>query len=161
MTTLAQRHELARAMDFLVAHHTRIRYQEIRPMRLHPTFPQLEAAVVAGNEVMDCSWSVTQLCRVAGLKDPNGLGYDGAGNTQTMYDHLTHYLNPAGAGIGALCFFGVPGELGTQHVTMVRHPGKDPVLFTHGHQGDPSYRLLSWMRSGFQGQPVFLNISRL
>lgn len=160
--TATERQRLACLMDFLVAHHGLVDYAEVRPI-LHATSPaELEQLVLRGKFRTDCSGSTTTLFEAVGASNPNGVAYStGRGDTQMMYDHLPHYLNPKGAGIGALCFFGVPGELATQHVTIVRHPGKDPVLFTHGHQGDPSYRLLSWMRSGFQGHPVFLNVSRL
>jgi hypothetical protein len=164
MTTVAQRHELAAVMETLVAHKDHVHYAEIRPMATKniTTVVALRNALLTPKGItMDCSESVTLLCHVAGMKDPNGLNYSGAGNTQVMLGHLPNYLNPAGAGIGALCFFGVPGELGTQHITMVHTPGTDPLLFTHGGEEDPNFRRLSWMRSGFQGHPIFLNISKL
>lgn len=161
MTTDAQRHLMAAAMDFLVSHNAQVHYAETRPIPRLPSFAALEALVVVKGLTTDCSGSVTIICQVGGLEDPNGLGYNGAGNTQMMYNHLPHYTNPANANVGALCFFGVPGQLATQHITAVRHPGPDPVLFTHGHPGDPSYRKLSYMRSGFKGTPTFLNISHL
>jgi hypothetical protein len=162
MATLTERRTLACMMDFLVAHKARIAWQEVRPItRLH-TPEELERLVLSfGGWRTDCSGSATTLFQAAGLQDPNGRGYDGEGNTQIMYDHLPRYSDPKGAGIGALCFFGLPGNLPSQHITIVRHPGADPVLFTLGGKGDPSYRLLSWMRSGFQGHPVFLNVSHL
>lgn len=87
-------------------------------------------ALRSGEHVMfDCSQSVTQLCRYAGLADPNGLRYDHAGYTGTMLAHLPHYSDPAKAQVGALVVFG-PGT--GEHVCMVLEPGPDPLLFSHG-----------------------------
>lgn len=164
MTTHQQRDRVAVLMDALVLNRPRVHYAEVRPMRTAAirTSAQLLADIgTSAGVTMDCSESVTLICRLAGLDDPNGLGYSGGGNTQVMYDHLPRYHAPGSAGIGALVFFGIPGELPTQHVAMVRRPGLDPMLFTHGTESDPSYHPLSWMRSGFPGTPVFLSIAHL
>lgn len=165
MATVEQREKLASIMELLVSRRNKIHYAEVRPMRTHWIVNQLElrAALLKPSGItMDCSESVTLLCRLAGLKDPNGLNYDGAGNTQVMFDHLPRYTDPKGAAKGALCFFGIPGELSTQHITMVYSPnGDNPLLFTHGEENDPHFRTLSYMRSGFKGEPHFLSIKNL
>src|SRR5437868_14540651 len=77
----------------------------------------LEHVLSAGGGVtMDCSEAVTELCRWAGLRDPNGLGYRYAGYTGTLLAHLPHYSDPAAAYPGALVVYG-PGT--GEHVSMV------------------------------------------
>lgn len=147
-------------MDYLVAQEPQVHYAEVRPMHLWK-LPELKQAVEHAGVTMDCSWSVTELCYLAGLADPNGRGYDGSGDTQVMFDHLPRYTRPTGASTGALCFFGIPGELSTQHVTMVRHPSPDPVLFSHGQERGPVYLPFSVESRYHEGSPVFLSIAAL
>src|SRR5215472_9816564 len=78
---------------------------------------------------MDCSQAVTLLCHLAGLADPNGLGYKRDGYTGTLLAHLPHYYAARNAGVGALVVYG-PGT--GHHVSMVHEPGSDPWLFSHG-----------------------------
>lgn len=122
----------------------------------------LEHALEAGVQ-LDCSESVTLICHVAGLHDPSGFGFDGSGNTETMYHHLKHYTDPRQAFPGALVFLGIPGRLSTQHVCMVRRAGADPELFSHG--GNGAYRAhyvpFSVERRYHAGTPVFLSVAAL
>ncbi len=150
-------------MDFLVAHEPHVHYLQRRPMQsIGKSLQKIEAEVISAEGLsMDCSESVTLLCYLATLKDPNNLRYNGRGDTQIMYDFLPHYTNPANAKAGALCFFGIPGQLGTQHITMVRHPGEDPILFSHGQEKGPIYIPLSEERKYHEGTPVFLSIAGL
>lgn len=162
MATSQQRNKLAELMDLMVAHEPKIHYAQVRPMQTRSIHNSTQLGIaLAHGFSMDCSESVTLLCRLAGMHDPNGLGFDGAGNTQVMFDHLPHYTRPGGASIGALCFFGVPGQLSTQHITMVRHSGTDPVLFSHGQEKGPFWIHLSEERKYHEGTPVFLNIGKL
>jgi hypothetical protein len=162
MATTAQRKKLADLMDIMVAHEPKIHYAQVRPMRTRSIKNTTQLMVALGTGFsMDCSESVTLLCRLAGLKDPNGEGFNGVGNTQDMYNHLQHYQRPASASIGALVFLGIPGELSTQHICMVRHGGKDPILFSHGQEKGPFYIKYSVERQYHQGTPTFLNIGRL
>ncbi len=107
---------------------------------------------------MDCSESVTLLCRLADLDDPNGLNYNGQGLTGTLLGHLRHYSNPRAANIGALVVFG-PGT--GHHVCMVRRPGVNPLLFSHGQERGPFFISLS-EEAKYQPKPVtFLSIAGL
>lgn len=158
MTTPAQRATLGQMMDALVFYRRRVHYAQVRPMRTAGIRHLRLALFRPGGITMDCSESVTLLCRLAGLHDPNGLGYNGAGYTGTLLEHLPHYFTPSAALTGALVVFGdPPGE----HVCMVRWPGTDPVLFSHGSERDPSYHRLSYMRPGFAGAVTFLSIAAL
>ena len=111
-----------------------------------------------GHRLMfDCSQAVTQLCRWAGLADPNGLGYGYAGYTGTMLHHLRHYWNPKSAGVGALVVYG-PGT--GEHVSMVLEPGADPLLWSHGHRGLDLVRL-SVQRAYHHSPVTFCSIAEL
>jgi hypothetical protein len=80
----------------------------------------------------DCSSSVTGLYYVAGLSDPNGLGYAGYGFTGTLAEH--GYAIPAAtAKVGALYFYG--SGFPYHHVTMNVAPGR---AFSHGSESGPS-----------------------
>lgn len=129
MATDAQRVKLAALMRDLVKHEPQVHYAQIRPMRnIHLTKPVYPMT-------MDCSESVTCLCKWAGLKDPNGFGYNGRGYTGTLLDHLPHYYDPANANVGALVVFG-PGT--GQHVAMVLEPDhRNPLLWSHGAESGP------------------------
>jgi hypothetical protein len=151
-------------MDLLVRRKRKVHYAQIRPMptRVIHTLRQLRAALRKRQGVtMDCSESVTLVCRLAGLRDPNGLNYDGAGFTGDMLANpkLEHYSDPNRAQTGALWVVG--GGTG-EHVCMVRRPGADPVLFSHGTEADPTYYPLSVMVAAFPGQTwTFLSIAHL
>jgi hypothetical protein len=161
VATVAQRGRLAALMDELVAHAAAIHYRQVRPMRTHAITSRamLERALLSHAGVtMDCSESVTLLCRLAGLKDPNGFGYDGTGYTGTLLKHLPHYTNPRKAKIGALVVFG-PGS--GDHVCMVRRPGPNPVLFSHGSERGPLWISLEQEKKWQADPTTFLAISKL
>ena len=85
-------------------------------------------------------------------------GYRADGYTGTLLDHLPHYYAARNAGVGALVVYG-PGT--GHHVAMVREPGSDPLLFSHGDETGPHWYRLSQERT-WQPPPVtFLAISAL
>jgi hypothetical protein len=98
------------------------------------------------------------ICKLAGLSDPNGYGYDGSGFTGTLLDHLPQYSKPGAAKVGALCVFGPKTGI---HVAMVYERGPDPLMWTHGEESDPSLHRLSWMQPGFPAPTTFLSIANL
>ena len=162
-----QRLVLAGVMDWLVAEREHVHYAELRPMRTRSlrTLHALRARLASKAGVtMDCSESVTLLCKLAGCHDPSGLDFDGAGNTETLLNHLRHYTNPAKAEVGALVVFDPKvrhgGVLG-RHVCMVRRPSADPILFSHGKESDPRYVRLSAERVRDTEPFVLLNVSHL
>jgi hypothetical protein len=137
MTTPTQRAKLAQLMDLLVRERAQVHYAQVRPMRTHrlASLHLLQQALASPAGVtMDCSESVTLLCRLAGLDDPNGVDYDGTGYTGTLLRNLPHYSDARKAKTGALVVFG-PGS--GHHVCMVRAPGRDPLLFSHGSERGP------------------------
>ena len=150
-------------MDVLVARKAKVHYGQVRPMvsRAIHTLAALKRWLLRrGGLTLDCSESVTLICHIAGLRDPNGLNYDGSGYTGTLLGYLEHYSDPARAKTGALWVVG--GGTG-EHVCMVRHPDPtNPVLFSHGTEADPSYYTLDQLKAAFPGQPwTFLAVSKL
>ena len=75
---------------------------------------------------IDCSTFATLAYKAAGLPDPNGLGYNGSGNTVTLQAHGTKTNNPQP---GDLAFFGSP-----EHVVVYVGGGK---CISMGEPGDP------------------------
>lgn len=160
VATTAQRDHLQAAMHFLLAHTALIHYAQVRPMRTAHLYEQQAATLFRQGHglTMDCSESCTLLCRWAGLQDPNGLGYDGSGFTGTMLGHLTHYTDPEGAGVGALCVYG-PGS--GEHVAMVLKPGPDPLMFSHGSESGPLTVRWSVEKVAHKPPATFLDVSAL
>lgn len=136
---------LARLMDELVKENAKVHYplndvrtsadmvtekiSTILDLREHLNSPE--------GITMDCSESVTLLCKLVGLGNPNGKLWPYTGN---ILKTLPSYSNWANANIGAIPIFG-PGN--GEHATMVRVPGRDPILFSHGGEGGPIYIRMS------------------
>jgi len=106
-------------------------YREVRPLTMPP---KLVHGVNA-----DCSFGVKVLCDWAGVPDPTGGNYDGYGNSTSIFHHLAH-VPLADARTGDILLFGPEGSW---HAAMVLEPGKDPMLWSHGHQGSPNLYPLS------------------
>lgn len=162
-----QRASMIAIAQFLIVNHDHINYAETRgpndPMSVRGgSLAELEHIFAGGGKIaMDCSEAVTLVCRLAGLRDPNGQGYDGYGYTGTLYDHLPHYTDVRDAHDGAIMIFGVNP---TVHAVM-RMPSTDaadPWLFSHGEQGGPFHIQLSDEAQGHVGQEqTWLDISSL
>jgi hypothetical protein len=88
----------------------------------------------------DCSSSTTGLYYVAGLGDPNGLGYNGFGFTGTQVVHGRE-VAASSAPAGALIFYG--RGFPYHHVTMSVGGGR---VFSHGSEFGP--RLQAWNYRG-------------
>jgi hypothetical protein len=110
-------------------------YRAVRPC------PMPHRPWVAGEKVVgDCSKGVQFLCWWAELPiDPMYGGWGAWGNSQTLWLHLQHLDNPGLLLVGDVVTFGHDGE---EHAAMVLETGKDPLVWSFGHQGAPnSYRL--------------------
>jgi hypothetical protein len=94
----------------------------------------------------DCSGSEEAIFYAAGAPDPSGLGYDGQGNTATLYSNAEHIamadLTP---GDFIICFKGTE----TDHVYIVveKLAGGDYKMFTHGDESCPKYENWSAVKS--------------
>lgn len=162
MATKAQRHHMLALMDMLVHYEPQVHYPpgDVRTSFDNTTFRlsehELEQLLKAGKGVRaDCSEIVTEICRWAGLKDPNNLGWRWPGYTGTLLASplMRHYTDPAKANVGAIVIFG--GGTG-EHAAMVHTPGKDPVLFSHGQERGPILIRLSDEKRYHADQPVTL-----
>ena len=84
--------------------------------------------------VNDCSGSAHHLCKLAGLPDPSGNGFNGSGYTGTMVDAGTRvelpYSGADGLKAGDLVFYG-GGSGPTTHVVIMLDGGR---LFTFGSE---------------------------
>lgn len=114
-------------------------YAEVRPINYN---------ILKNNPIsIDCSGFVTACYKVAGLHDPNGLGYNGAGYTGSLIAHCTK-ISEGDAGPGDLCFFG-SSESSTTHVNIYVGNGQSISM---GSQGEPKKGPSSQMGpSGFLG----------
>jgi hypothetical protein len=81
---------------------------------------------------MDCSEFATLCARAAGLPDPNGMGYDGYGNTDTMIANMKAATGPAK---GRLAFYDNPGHVNI----IVGQSGSTWMVIGHGSEGGPHY----------------------
>ena len=148
-------------MDLLVREQPRVHYAQRRPMQtrsIHSLHLLQQALYSPHGVTMDCSESVALLCHVAGLDDPNGFDYDGHGFTGTLLHVLPDYTDPLKAEIGALVVFG-PGS--GDHVCMVRRPGANPTLFSHGSERGPIYIALHDEQKYQRKPTTFLSIAAL
>ena len=152
-------------MDLWLRHKAQIHYppHDVRTAFDRRSFELSEQQLVhllagGGSIQADCSEAVTELCKWAGLADPNGLGYRYAGYTGTLLRHLPRYADAERAFVGALVVFGpYPGE----HVSMVYERGSDPVLWSHGREAGPDTWPLSVERSWHTPPVTFLSIAHL
>ena len=161
MANAAQRQQLARLMDYTYRERAKIHYAQVRPMRTRriASLHLLQQALQSPAGITcDCSESVTMLCHIAGLDDPNGFDYDGHGFTGTLLHYLPHYADPRKARVGALVVFG-PGS--GDHVCMVRQPGANPLLWSHGQESGPIYISLREEQRYQRPPTTFLSIAKL
>ncbi len=168
MATAAQRaHLQAIWRTLLVEYEPQIHYRQHRPMLSTVYYTpggeqKLADHLKAGHPLsLDCSETVTLVCALAGLGDPNGSRFNGWGNTQEMLDHLPHYSNPAAADVGALIVYGRPGHLAEQHVVQVVGKGKDPLCGSHGQEKGPLLVRHSVEVAAHGGHATFLSVSGL
>lgn len=149
-------------MEWLVRKEPQIHYREQRPMTdlTYPFEQELASRLDHGGSIYaDCSDMATLVCKYAGLRDPNGAGYNGTGWSGQMFANLTdRYTDPARAGVGALVVF---GPSGSHHVAMVMGPGRDPVLFSHGQERGPLRIRFSEERAAQPSPATFLSIAAL
>lgn len=126
-----------------VAHEPQIHYAEIRPIPVHQKPLRLPITT-------DCSGFATLCYLWAGARDPNGLGYSGAGFTGTLLAHGRRIRSLDRALPGDLIVYGpAPGH----HVVVVVEAGSDPLVVSHGSEAGP--RLLRHSQEqAFQPQPA-------
>jgi len=161
-TTQTERNHLARIARMLNEYARQVYWAEVRPMSTaRLTESQLDQRLRGGGRItMDCSESITLMFRLAGLRDPNGLEYDGEGWTGTMLTHLPHFTDWNEVHEGTLIVFGdYPGN----HVVMVTTPNKgNPLVYSHGSHARSAIWSLSQEREYQGDRPMtFLAIADL
>jgi hypothetical protein len=82
----------------------------------------------------DCSEFYTDACAWAGAPDPNGLGYSGLGNTNTLWANLPKITKDELEPGDAIIFGTYPR---TSHVVGVVEVGSDPLVVSHGMERGP------------------------
>jgi hypothetical protein len=101
----------------------------------------------------DCSGAICWLYWCAGLRDPSGNNF-GGGDTYTM-TLLKHNrrINPREVRAGDICILGAELPVDEQHAMMALEPAPNPLCFSHGSQGDPTFvrvdidgRSKTWVR---------------
>lgn len=101
----------------------------------------------------DCSGFATLCYRLAGLSDPNGLGYKELGYTGTLLEYAQHHgrilTDVSQARPGDLIVYG-PGT--GSHVAVIIEPGCDPLTVSHGQEAEPGYVRVS--QDGRQPQRI-------
>lgn len=154
--TERQRDKMVWIAQYLNAHAELCHYAEIRPMTTRGlTLGSMEEAFKRGVHItMDCSESVTLICRLAGLQDPNGEGYDGYGYTGTMLAHLKHFTDWNEVHKGTLIVFGA--GTGTHVVMVVQPNGENPLVYSHGSYASHAIWDLNTERTYHEGEPLTL-----
>lgn len=154
--TNTQRNQMVRIAQLLNQYAPDVDYAQIRPMRTrYLTLSKLRTDLQHNIPItMDCSESVTLICRLSGLKDPNGMMYDGEGYTGDMLAHLPHFTNYDQLHKGSLIVYGT--GTGT-HVVMVTEPnGVNPEVYSHGSHASHAIWSLAQEDEYHQGEPKTL-----
>lgn len=125
---MSQRTALVQLAQKSVTNHANFTYAEIRPMHLAAT----------GHWTGDCSTFVTWLFWMNKLADPNQMGYNGWGNTQTLYAK-GQKISAAQVQPGDVVIYAADQPLSRQHTALIVQGGVDPLTVSMGMQGDPSY----------------------
>ena len=115
--------------------------QTSHDMHYSETRPIVLARLPAVPPVCDCLRFATQCFWDAQRPDPNGDGYDGSGNTQTLLAHGSQVATSA-VQPGDLVFYGVWGST-TDPAHVAVAIGKGEVV-SMGQEGDPSIHPVSY-----------------
>lgn len=112
--------------EFLDGHKGQLPYTEgaQRMEGERMTWIQVMARLRSGGTITgDCSGMVSDMFDWAGLRDPNGLGFDGFGFTGTVMDHLPRFTDTADVHLGTIGVYGT-------------YPGVHEIMFLEDYQGD-------------------------
>lgn len=128
-----------------VAHRAQIHYAEIRPYPLTPphTLPF----------TTDCSGFATMMARWSGAADPNGFGFNGSGNTDTMLAHSPH-ISRQETQPGDYVVFGVNPSVHVVVLVQSAAGGDGALCVSHGQEGDPIQVALSVEIASHQGEAL-------
>lgn len=130
------RQNIVNECEWGVNHDANIHYDQIRPT------PNAKWKAHQLPITTDCSGSEEAIFYTSGATDPSGLGFNGQGNTATLYANAEHLpLSELIPGDFIICFKGTE----TEHVYIVvaRLGNGDIKLFSHGQESTPAYENLS------------------
>lgn len=142
MSTLAvqiqKRMTLAQNGKLLIAHAPMIHYVPQRPMHNeHDRMINVLKRFRKGIDMnLDCTEAISMLFHMALCGDPNGMNFDGLGNSGIMFTYnKKHYWDPSHAHLGAIAVYGPRGK---DHAAMVMElNGNNPWMFSHGQEAGP------------------------
>lgn len=120
---LSPQQRVVRAAYYALSKKSSIHYREFRPMTDMAPPPNVP-------NVMDCSTLATWVYKSAGLPDPNGMSYSGAGNTSTQLVHGHLRLGPSQPADLVFSYWPV------SHVSIAVGRG---MVISHGHEGCPCF----------------------
>ncbi len=108
-----------------IRHAGQIHYSQARP---------IDFAFTKYPWTADCSGSTIAYAKAAGLPDPSGNNFNGAGNTDSILRHLPRIeRREVQEGDLTLWAYGMDGK----HVAIVTDLGADPMLASHGSDAGP------------------------
>jgi hypothetical protein len=157
---MSKRKHLQNIMFVMYQHGSQFDYGQIRPMQLI-RYTKAEFYKALREErrfISDCSETITAAFKWAGFKDPNGLSYNGSGNSETMLNHLRNFFRARFANIGTIVHFDNP-----EHVAVVCRASRirgNPMLWEHGRPGIAIIPL-SEEKAFHNGRVTFLSIAKL
>lgn len=139
------RQEMVSNCDWGVTHNAEIHYAETRPMPIN--IPKYSLPFTT-----DCSGFATMMAKWSGAADPNGYGFNGYGNTDSMLAHSPH-ISRAESQPGDYVVFGLSPST---HVVVLVQAGSvsDPYVVSHGQEADPIRVLLSVEESAHSGETL-------
>jgi hypothetical protein len=155
-----KRKHLKKVMTAMHQDGSQFDYAEIRPMRLTQLSEYTFFFELARGDrfVSDCSETVTAAFKWSGFRDPNGLGYNNYGNSETMLRHLKHFFHSRFANIGTIVHFADP-----DHVAVVYKPDRlrgNPLIWEHGEPGIAILKV-SEEEVYHKGSVTYLSIAKL
>jgi hypothetical protein len=147
-------------MYTLRQHSPQFGYLEKRPMTLtnYSETEFLKRLHSGAHFESDCSETVTAVFKWSGFRDPNNMGYDGYGNSETMLNYLKHFFSARLANIGSIVHFQNPDHVGVVYQTS-RIRG-NPLIWEHGAPGIAIVPL-SVEKQFHSGTVTFLSILKL
>jgi hypothetical protein len=130
-----------------VAHHDQVYYAELRPMPIGDPPYTLPFTT-------DCSGFATMMAKWSGAADPNGFGFNGYGNTNTMLEHSQH-ISRAESQPGDYVVFGLdPNSVHVVVLVQSAAGGDGALCVSHGQPGDPIEVALSVEIAAHSGEAL-------
>jgi hypothetical protein len=142
-----QRARIVAICKWAVEHEPQIHYFQLRPM------DALNKPMILPGYT-DCSEFVTTVYKWAGCPDPNGFGYNGYGNTDSLFNHgqfIPVYQSDPGDVVNW-------GRYPTHHTAMVVDVSNrnDPIVCSHGSERGPLNVSLSQETRAQHGRPYYV-----